>query len=279
MSGTAQLIFGTAGLSALPTQGRALRLLEEAYHGGIRHFDTAPLYGQGYAEWVLGRFLARKGQEVLITGKFGLAAGVSPTLDPRLAMPLNYIRKRFRGTQRGRTQALSGGDPATPAWRRITREQVESSFNGSLKRLGCARLECFLIHEGLPSFLDDEARTWLLRRQSAGAIGSLGVAAPANALLGLSAGDLEGFEVLQYEAGSIFEELMLRYPEKRHFLHSCFSKRNADGMTIPPSEVLSYWSRRNPEGKLLFFTRRPAVLRENIAGIQTNQASEGHALH
>jgi hypothetical protein len=72
---------------------------------------------------------------------------------------------------------------------------------------------------------------------------------------------------------------MLRYPEKRHFLHSCFSKRNADGMTIPPSEVLSYWSRRNPEGKLLFFTRRPAVLRENIAGIQTNQASEGHALH
>jgi len=279
MSGVAQLIFGTAGLSALPTQGRALRLLEAAYDGGIRHIDTAPLYGQGYAEWVLGRFLAGKRRDILITGKFGLAAGVSPRLDPRLAMPLNFIRKRLRRPPQAAASAPVEDVPSVPARRRISRQEVELSFNGTLKRLGCARLECFLIHEGLPSFLDDEARTWLQARQAAGAIGSLGVAAPAHALLDLSPADLEGFEILQYEAGSIFEVLKLRYPEKRHYLHSCFSRRSPDLLTMTPRDVLPYWARRNPEGKLLFFTRRPAVIRENIAGIQTNQASEGHALH
>jgi D-threo-aldose 1-dehydrogenase len=264
-----QLIFGTAGLSALPTQGLAMRLLEEAYAGGIRHFDTAPLYGQGYAEWVFGRFLSRKDREVKVTGKFGLAGGVSPRLDPRLAMPLNYMRKNFLTPPKKPRASAPAADPSPLAYRRITREQVETSFNGSLKRLGCQRFECLMIHEGLPTFLDDDARSWLLHRQSAGSIGSLGVAARGDALLDLKPADLEGFDILQYEAGSIFEELMSRYPEKRHFLHSCFAPHSMKESSLVPSGVLPYWARRNPEGKMIFFTRRPAILRENISSFET----------
>ena len=264
-----QLIFGTAGLSALPTQAHAMRLLEEAYAGGIRHVDTAPLYGQGYAEWVLGRFLSRKGGEVRITGKFGLAGGVSPRLDPCVAMPLNFIRKKYFSPKPAATPPEEGKDPSPLPARRITQAQVETSFRGSLQRLGCKRFDHYMIHEGLPSFLDDDARTWLQRQQSAGLIGSLGVATRGHTLLSLSAADLEGFEILQYEAGSIFEELMARHPGKRHFLHSCFSERSLKESSLLPSEALSYWAGRNPDGKLIFFTRRPAVIRENLAPFQT----------
>ena len=264
-----QLIFGTAGLSALPTQAHAMRLLEEAYAGGIRHVDTAPLYGQGYAEWVLGRFLSGKGEAVRVTGKFGLAGGVSPRLDPRLAMPLNHLRKKYFTARPAPAPAAVAPDRSPLPARRITREQVETSFRGSLQRLGCKRFDCYMIHEGLPSFLDDDARTWLQRQQSAGLIGSLGVAVRGQALLDLNSADLEGFEILQYEAGSIFEVLMSRHPGKRHFLHSCFSERSMKEASLLPSGVLSYWADRNPDGKLLFFTRRPAVLRENIAPFQT----------
>lgn len=264
-----QLIFGTAGLSALATQARAIRLLEVAFAGGIHHFDTAPLYGQGYAEWVLGRFLSQKGAEVKVSGKFGLAGGVSPRLDPRLAMPLNYLRKKIKSGRSVKNVVEPVPDRSPLARRRITIEQVQTSFHGSLKRLGCARFDCYMIHEGLPSFLDDEARHWLLQQQSAGSIGSLGVATRGFALLELNASDLEGFDILQYEAGSIFDTLMLRYPEKRHFLHSVFARQSMKEASLTPSEVLPYWARRNPEGKVLFFTRRPDILRQNIASLET----------
>jgi aryl-alcohol dehydrogenase-like predicted oxidoreductase len=268
MSSIDQLIFGTAGLSSLPSQGRAMRLLELAYAGGIRHFDTAPLYGQGYAEWVLGRFLSSKGKQISVTGKFGMAGGVSPRLDPRLAMPLNYVRKKVLTTRPLPTTLSGEPDRAQIPYRRITREQLETSFEGSLKRLGCKRFEYFMIHEGLPSFLDDDARTWLLRQQAGGCIGSLGVAARGHALLALSATDLEGFDILQYEAGSIFEELKSKHPDKRHFLHSCFSSQTMKEASLEPSGVLRHWADRNPDGKILFFTRRPAILSENIAPFQ-----------
>jgi aryl-alcohol dehydrogenase-like predicted oxidoreductase len=264
-----QLIFGTAGLSALPTQGRALRLLEEAFDGGIHHFDTAPLYGQGYAEWLLGRFISRRGSDVKLTGKFGLAGGVSPRLDPRLAMPLNYLRKNYMSRRSVKQMADPVPDRSPLAHRRITLAQVEASFTGSLKRLGCERFECYMIHEGLPSFLDDEARSWLLRQQSAGYIGSLGVATRGSALLDVNAADLEGFDILQYEAGSIFDVLMLRYPERRHFLHSCFARQSMREASVTTSDVLPHWADLNPQGKLLFFTRRPEILRQNIASFET----------
>jgi aryl-alcohol dehydrogenase-like predicted oxidoreductase len=265
-----QLIFGTAGLSSLPSQGRAMQMLELAYVGGIRHFDTAPLYGQGYAEWVLGRFLSRKGKQISVTGKFGMAGGVSPRLDPRVAMPLNYVRKKVLTPRPLPTPHSGEPDRSKIPYRRITREQVETSFQGSLKRLGCARFEYYMIHEGLPSFLDDDARTWLLRQQAGGRIGFLGVAARGHALLDLSATDLEGFDILQYEAGSIFEVLKSQHPDKRHFLHSCFSSYSMKEASLEPSAVLKHWAGRNPDGKILFFTRRPAVLSENIAPFQIN---------
>ncbi len=55
--------FGTAplgGLFSAVTTDEALLMLEDAWEAGIRYFDTAPHYGQGRAERVLGDFLRGK---------------------------------------------------------------------------------------------------------------------------------------------------------------------------------------------------------------------------
>jgi aryl-alcohol dehydrogenase-like predicted oxidoreductase len=74
--------------SALTSAGR-LRLLEVAFEEGITHFDTAPLYGQGLAESLLGRFASSRREALTITTKFGLV----PKTYPALLRPLLPIAR------------------------------------------------------------------------------------------------------------------------------------------------------------------------------------------
>ncbi|MGV1760250.1 aldo/keto reductase [Rhizobium sp. A22-96] len=55
-----RLGFGASGIGTLyrdVTEAQAADVLDEAYEGGMRYFDTAPLYGHGLSELRLGRFL------------------------------------------------------------------------------------------------------------------------------------------------------------------------------------------------------------------------------
>jgi aryl-alcohol dehydrogenase-like predicted oxidoreductase len=259
------LVFGTAGLSALPAYGKALRLLAEAEACGIRHFDTAPLYGRGYAEWILGRHLARSRSRAAVTTKFGLGAGRRHWLHPALAMPLNRLRKSIRPVEGGPVIP----PPAAPAlpYRRITVEQVRASLAESLERLGRDRIDVYLLHEGLPSFLAPDALDYLLDRKAAGVVGMLGVGTDAGSLAAAAGEDFSAFDILQYGAGPFFPILKARHPDKCHYLHGCFQVAGAPSATTPgpTTSPLRYWAGQNPGGKLLFFSRRPSVIRRNAA--------------
>ena len=73
-SPTTVLGYGTTSLMGVSTSGERLALLEAAFDAGIRHFDTAPYYGYGEAERVLGDFISDKRDQVTITTKFGMQA-------------------------------------------------------------------------------------------------------------------------------------------------------------------------------------------------------------
>lgn len=257
---TPKLIFGTAGLSALPSHHRARRLLEEAEACGIHHFDTAPIYGRGYAEWILGLHLARTRSRALVTTKFGLGRPPMPRWHPSLALPMNHLRKRIRG---GAPMSVSAGKGIP--YRRITRQEVEASLQESMTRLGRRHIDVCLLHEGLPSFLEPQALDLLMEMRQRGSIGRLGLGTNAEVLMAAQGEDYEPFDILQYEAGPCFTVLQARYPAKEHVLHSCFR----GGGRIPPNDPertppLAYWSGRNPDGRLIFFTSRLGCVRENV---------------
>lgn len=107
---------GTAGIAGL-SRDRAMEVLEAAWTGGIRHFDTAPHYGQGRAERHLGDFLRGRAGHVL-------------------------------SSKVGRVLRPGGGD-AMPFHEVVdySRDGVLRSHEHSLARLGVDRIDILYVHD------------------------------------------------------------------------------------------------------------------------------------
>ncbi len=262
MTPPAQFGFGCVGLTMQPTAGAAVRLLHAAHACGLAYFDTAPTYGRGYSEILLGRFLRETREPVRVATKFGLGH-LSPALPAALALPLQAARRNWR-----RPPAATDAPPPPATLlvpRVITRRAVAAAFDQSRRVLGRERIDCYLLHEGLPAFLEAPAWEFLQEQRRAGTIGALGVAAGGHNYQALAPGDLHGWDVLQYESGPAWPgnaPLRDRFPGLRHIFHSCLKSHRQFG---PPAALLREAAARNPGGMVLFSTGHPAHLRANLA--------------
>lgn len=173
--------------ASLTSTGR-LRLLEAAFDQGIRHFDTAPLYGMGLAEEVLGRFARSRRGDITITTKFGLAPRpIPPLLRPVLPIARAFHRRIWR---RWRPQSLGSAivasppvpqpnasepsrapisipEPAPPELQPPSPQReaevmpydlaaIRLSLEASLRKLGSDHIDFFLLHEGQSGHLSEE---------------------------------------------------------------------------------------------------------------------------
>jgi aryl-alcohol dehydrogenase-like predicted oxidoreductase len=269
-SSTMYLGFGTAGISSLSSRGGAIRLLRVAFDGGIRHFDTAPLYGKGYAEQILGDFIARRRSALSIATKFGLGGDGSLPLPASLALPLNYYRKKFKGMP----ITLPPAEPAEAAplsFRRIDLASVRQSLATSLKRLRTDYIDYYLLHEALPGFLDEAVLPFLLSKKEQGVIRHIGIATDGYNLNSLAADEIASWDVLQYEAGPWQDVLRNRFPKKLHFVHSVLKYIHRQP---PPSAVsaedwagllLARQAANLQADRLIFSTRDRRRLQKNIS--------------
>jgi D-threo-aldose 1-dehydrogenase len=126
--------FGGADLGNLHlpmTDAAADAVLEAAWDGGVRYFDTAPHYGLGLAERRLGRFLAGRPRDgYVVSTKVGRLLRSSPETADRLdmahlyAVPAAYERV---------------WDPSPAGVRR--------SLEESLERLGLDRVDVLFLHD------------------------------------------------------------------------------------------------------------------------------------
>ena len=148
---TTRLGFGTAGLSREPSKRRRLDVLAAALDSGIRHFDTAPLYGLGESERLLGEFLATRPEPVTVATKFGLApSGVAARLAPVQAVARAALRSfpALRRIVRSRASALQRTPQFDAA---IARASLERSL-AALRRDG---VDLLLLHECSPQSVTD----------------------------------------------------------------------------------------------------------------------------
>jgi diketogulonate reductase-like aldo/keto reductase len=158
--------------AALTTSGR-LRLLETAYDHGIHHFDTAPLYGQGLAESLLGRFARSRRDSLTITTKFGLLPHQRPALlrpllplarviNRRLLIPLRQrppAATRAPAPPPARGAALGpaplASAPARPAVP-YTAAMLRSQLERSLRQLDTDYIDYYLLHECHCEYLNSD---------------------------------------------------------------------------------------------------------------------------
>lgn len=254
-----RLILGCNALGTLPTRRAAFRLLEAAVDCGIRHFDTARNYGRGFSERILGEFLAGQGAELKVTTKSGPPSHSLDFLSTQIALPINALRNALR--RRAPAVPVSSVTPHAEPTRIITRPELERSIDASLRCLKRDSIDVFLLHEGLPSQLDDQARDFLTKARGEGTLRAIGVGTARETIESYYSPD-PICEVLQYDRPpSASRTLMARFPDLLHIHHSIFRDRSGS----PHVEVIRESLAANPEGYVVFGTRRLDHLRQNLA--------------
>ncbi|MGO9743665.1 MAG: aldo/keto reductase [Roseiarcus sp.] len=171
------------------------RLVDAAFDAGTRHFDVAPLYGNGTAEDVLGEALEGRRSQVTIATKVGIAR-------PRLSFRMQLIRivakavRRLLPTfSRGFSARMVAGPPLRG---RFGLQEVQASVAESLRRLRTDRLDALLLHEVTAADITDELLTYLDERRREGMFGAIGLAAEMDRLNGIPEAIRRVFDMIQY---------------------------------------------------------------------------------
>jgi len=255
-----QLGFGGAALTSISSYRQIKRLLNTAIEMGINHFDTAPLYGKGYSEYIFGEILKPHRKNITITTKFGLGNSSELKRIPlELLLPLNSCIKKIKAIfPRPAQQLIYFQD------RKIEKKEIEVSFKASLKRLQTDYLDYYLLHEAVPGFMTDEALEYIRSLKQQGKVRYIGIGADSLKLIKMEPQSATGWDILQYD-GSVDEtknELMQKFPNHVHFHHSCL--RSLKSSELTGGHILAKAASLNSKGKIIFSTRNIIRLKDNI---------------
>lgn len=251
--------FGCVGLTVQPSLKKALNLLEYTFDQGIKLFDTAPVYGQGYSEVILGKFLKNKREQITITTKFGLGNIKEPPIPAILALPLHQFKKKLY-----KADNLTLVNNYIKIQKRvISLKQVQFDFESSLKRLQTDYIDNYLLHEGAPDFLTPAALDYIFELKEKGLVKKIGVGICHKNLEDISSEELINWDILQYEnnyqlnTGAIYS----KFPEKEHIHHTVLKnvKNGQNAGHLMAQHLLNF-----PKAKILFSSSKCENISQNL---------------
>jgi len=143
---TRRLGFGCGRLNGAGDKARSLRLVHTALDLGIRYFDTAPTYGLGASEAVLGEALKGRQEAVLVATKAGLPRPAAPGFKQKARAVVKPLARWVPGL---RQAVLKGMALSAPAGN-FDRDFIARSFETSLRLLQRERVDRLLLHEARP---------------------------------------------------------------------------------------------------------------------------------
>ena len=171
-----QIALGCGRLNGRLELRSSARIVETALALGIRHFDTAPSYGMGTADEVLGSVL-RGVDGVTITSKVGIPRPPYSWRGGAIRMIAKPVLARMQGVKR-----LARGAYATNASAANSRqpfsfsaETVRRELDESLRRLRRDRVEILLAHAPKADQLTAGLASVFESLVDDGSIGSFGV--------------------------------------------------------------------------------------------------------
>jgi len=133
--------FGCGSVLGRIGRRASLRAMNIAWDSGITLFDTAPSYGYGEAEAVLGEFLRGKREQVIVSTKFGIAPHKQSPLT-RIAVPVARTAMHLPGVRslmrRGRNREAALGQ--------FTVAGLRDSLEASLRQLRTDRVDVLFLH-------------------------------------------------------------------------------------------------------------------------------------
>jgi aryl-alcohol dehydrogenase-like predicted oxidoreductase len=206
---TTALGFGCANLMGRLTRRESLRLLNAAFDSGVRHFDTAPLYGYGEAESVLGDMLKSCRSHVTVATKFGIAppkrsAGLSAAKSAARAMVTAFpqLRRQIRRRAERMTRKSS-----------FTVNECRQSLHDSLRKLRTDYIDVWLLHEVAPEQMTVELIDFLENTKRQGLIREYGTATTPRNTIAIRSGWLASGRIVQIP-NSVFENTLEAFPNR-----------------------------------------------------------------
>ncbi len=283
---TSQLGFGCSSLMGAMTRSESVRSLESAFDAGVRHFDAAPMYGYGQAEGCLGELLSRHPGEVTLTTKYGIPPARNQFLlgfGRRLARPVVRLLPGMKRRLTRAAGAISGSEPKSS----FTPDQARASLETSLRELRTDHIHLWLLHEIEADDLNDDTLLRVLEDAvRSGEIGAFGVASGREKLPSLLEHQPALCNVAQFE-WSVLDPGLAQTPYLR-LHHRALSEPFQRLRTALErrSDLRDRWSaevghdlsqggtlarlmlgaalERNPESIILFSSKSPAHMAENV---------------
>ncbi len=165
-----RLGFGCGRLKGGADKATSLSLVHAALDLGIRYFDTAPPYGLGASESVLGEALKGRQEAVIVATKAGLARPASPGLMQRARAVVRPLARWVPGLR----QAVLKGMALRAPTGNFEFDFIARSFETSLQQLQRERVDHLLLHEAQPHDQLAPVQSLLERYVANGRLGSYG---------------------------------------------------------------------------------------------------------
>jgi len=192
--------FGTSKLFRLHTSRERQRVLDAAYDAGIRHFDTARMYGLGMAERELGRFVARHRGAVTVATKFGIPVSTTGSL----LQPIQGLVRRVVGALPGVQRRLRKRPSPLMAARCFDLRTARMCLETSLRELGVETIDIFFLHEpNAQSAIPDEIEGFFATARDRGDIRAWGVSGRLSEVLPVQAARPGLVQVLQHASDAV----------------------------------------------------------------------------
>lgn len=136
--------FGTGSLMGRRGSRESGALLGVALENGIRHFDTARMYGRGEAEALLGRVVGSR-DDVSIATKVGKGPATRSAVKARGYAAARPVVKALDSVRRRPVQGEGPPPPGRPG--NFDPEYLRASIETSRRLLRRPTLDCVLLHE------------------------------------------------------------------------------------------------------------------------------------
>lgn len=212
---TGRIGFGCAYVTGGFEKRRNLKLLRSAFDSGIRHFDTAPMYGHGTSENVLGEAFKHLRSHISVTTKVGISRPNFPLKTKLLRAIATPVREYFPRFSQRSAAAIYRRDAVS---RNFSVSSVRRSVEDSLSRLSTDYVDVLLLHEARLTDISEELLNTLAALKSEGKIVWTGIGSSVEDISSIDTAYPDFFDVYQ-RTWSILKTNEALHPNKAIIYH------------------------------------------------------------